>query len=45
MLQGGDQGVDLASGLKATQGADGALTGFAFFVAKGFHQLGVAETA
>ncbi len=41
-LQRGNQGVDFATGLKATQGADGALAGFAFSVTEGLHQLRVA---
>jgi hypothetical protein len=40
-LQRGNQGVDFAPGFKATQGADGALAGFALLVTEGFDQLGV----
>ena len=41
-LQRGNQGVNFATGFKATQGADGALAGFTFFIAERLHQLGVA---
>ena len=41
-LQGCDQGIDFATGFKATQGANVALAGFAFLVTEGLDQLGVA---
>lgn len=44
-LQRSNQGIDLTTKLKSPQGADGALAGFTFFVAKGLHQLRLAPFA